>query len=103
MDMKTGIQSVIKWLGLLVLFLGVFRVNAQHHTDFIPVAIPSPHMLEKSIAFDQDSQGQTWLVTEQGLSVFREFQFISYRPLQFGSAVESAKIIGHNILSLIHI
>lgn len=97
MDMKIGFKSAVFWLGLLA---SLFITNlglAQNHTDFIPVSVPSPHIMESSIAFGQDQQGQTWLVTERGISVFRDFQFVSFRSLDFGSAIVSAQFVGNEV------
>lgn len=72
--------------------------HAQHHTDFIPLSIPAPHLLESNVRFGQDSQGQVWLVSENGLSAFRDVQFVSYKTFDFESPAKHAVFGGNEVL-----
>ncbi|MDO6720688.1 EAL domain-containing protein [Psychrosphaera sp. 1_MG-2023] len=80
----------------MLIFICAFGAKAQNHTDFIPITLPSPHIMENSVAFGQDAQGQTWLVTEQGLSVFRDIQFVSFRSFSFEQKITGAEFIGND-------
>ncbi|MDC2889159.1 hypothetical protein [Psychrosphaera algicola] len=95
--MKIVLKNATIRLGLLVLiFICAFGAKAQNHTDFIPITLPSPHIMENSVAFGQDAQGQTWLITEQGLSVFRDIQFVSFRSFSFEQKITGAEFIGND-------
>ena len=97
--MKIGYPRIVSRLGMLLLALTLsVTAFAQHHTDFIPLSIPAPHMLESNVRFGQDQQGQVWLVSENGLSVFRDVQFVSFRTFDFTAAARTAKFIGHHVL-----
>jgi len=91
---RTFILLICIWCGLITSFSSA----AQNHTEFLPIALPSQHVLESNVQFGQDAQGQIWLVSERGLSVYRDIQFVSFRTLELGANVISASFIGNNVI-----
>ena len=86
---------------LIIFLIGLFakdKVWAQNHTEFLAIPLPSPHLLESKVQFGQDAQGQIWLVTEQGLSIFRDGQFISFRQFNFNEGIVSATFVGNQLV-----
>lgn len=81
---------------LLLFVMAVTR--AQNHTDFVAIPMPSPHVLEGVVQFGQDQQGQIWLVTEQGISVFRELQFVPFRAFDFPEPIISAAFLPNHLV-----
>lgn len=84
---------------LLLVWLLAFTtiVHARHYSDFFNLTVPAPHSLENVIAFEQDQHGQTWLFTSYGMSVFRGYEFTSFRQFNLDQPIIDAKVLGNYV------